>query len=108
MNITTFFLPGKSETDMEIGIPKHWNMQIFTEKRQSGICIVELGRFLCSLLQKAKFVRGVEIVPAAIEDAKRNAQINHIENVEFFVGKQEEFCQREYEKNGVYGGCDRC
>ena len=47
-------------------------------------------------------VRGVEIVPAAIEDAKRNAQINHIENVEFFVGKAEEVLPREYEKNGVY------
>lgn len=61
--------------------------------------IVTISLFLA---QKAKFVRGVEIVPAAIEDAKRNAQINHIENVEFFVGKAEEVLPREYEKNGVY------
>lgn len=61
-----------------------------------------IGTISLFLAQKAKFVRGVEIVPAAIEDAKRNAQINHIENVEFFVGKAEEVLPREYEKNGVY------
>ena len=61
-----------------------------------------IGTISLFLAQKAKFVRGVEIVPAAIEDAKRNAQINHIENVEFFVGKAEEVLPREYKKNGVY------
>ena len=61
-----------------------------------------IGTISLFLAQKAKFVRGVETVPAAIEDAKRNAQINHIENVEFFVGKAEEVLPREYEKNGVY------
>ena len=61
-----------------------------------------IGTISLFLAQKAKLVRGVEIVPAAIEDAKRNAQINHIENVEFFVGKAEEVLPREYEKNGVY------
>ena len=61
-----------------------------------------IGTISLFLAQKAKFVRGVEIVPAAIEDAKRNAQINNIENVEFFVGKAEEVLPREYEKNGVY------
>lgn len=61
-----------------------------------------IGTISLFLAQKAKFVRGVEIVPAAIEDAKRNAQINNIENVEFFVGKAEEILPREYEKNGVY------
>lgn len=61
-----------------------------------------IGTISLFLAQKAKFVRGVEIVPAAIEDAKRNAQINNIENVEFSVGKAEEVLPREYEKNGVY------
>ena len=61
-----------------------------------------IGTISLFLAQKAKLVRGVEIVPAAIEDAKRNAQINYIENVEFFVGKAEEVLPREYEKNGVY------
>ena len=45
---------------------------------------------------------GVEIVPAAIEDAKRNAELNGIENAEFFVGKAEEVLPREYEEKGIY------
>ena len=61
-----------------------------------------IGTISLFLAQKARFVRGVEIVRAAIEDAKRNAKINNIENVEFFVGKAEEVLPREYEKNGVY------
>lgn len=61
-----------------------------------------IGTISLFLAQQAKFVKGVEIVPAAIEDARRNAAINGIENVEFFVGKAEEVLPREYEKNGVY------
>ena len=61
-----------------------------------------IGTISLFLAQKAKFVRGVEIVPAAIEDARRNAKLNNIENVEFFVGKAEEVLPAEYEKNGVY------
>ena len=45
---------------------------------------------------------GVEIVPAAIRDAKNNARINGIENVEFYVGKAEEVLPREYKEHGVY------
>ena len=41
---------------------------------------------------------GVEIVPQAIEDARNNAEINGIENVEFFVGKAEEVLPEFYEK----------
>ena len=52
--------------------------------------------------QKAKQVYGVEIVPAAIEDAKRNATLNHITNAEFFVGKAEEVLPEKYEKEGIY------
>ena len=61
-----------------------------------------IGTISLFLAQQAKFVRGVEIVPAAIEDAKRNAQLNGIHNVEFFTGKAEEVLPQEYEKNGIY------
>ena len=61
-----------------------------------------IGTISLFLAQQAKFVRGVEIVPAAIEDARHNAELNQISNVEFFVGKAEEVLPREYEKNGVY------
>ncbi|MDO4306895.1 MAG: 23S rRNA (uracil(1939)-C(5))-methyltransferase RlmD [Eubacteriales bacterium] len=61
-----------------------------------------IGTISLFLAQQAKFVRGVEIVPAAIEDARRNAELNGLQNVEFFVGKAEEVLPREYEKHGVY------
>ena len=61
-----------------------------------------IGTISLFLAQKAKFVRGVEIVSAAIENAKENAKLNGLENTEFFVGKAEEVLPREYKKNGVY------
>ena len=38
----------------------------------------------------------MEIVPQAIEDARNNAKINDMENVEFFVGKAEEVLPEYY------------
>ncbi|NNM19401.1 MAG: 23S rRNA (uracil(1939)-C(5))-methyltransferase RlmD [Croceitalea sp.] len=38
------------------------------------------------IAKKAKKVIGIESVPEAIEDAKSNANLNKVENVEFFVG----------------------
>lgn len=61
-----------------------------------------IGTISLFLAQKAKFVRGVEIVPAAIDNARDNARLNGIENVEFFVGKAEEVLPAEYKKNGIY------
>ena len=42
------------------------------------------GTITLALSRKAKQVVGVEIIPAAIEDAKENAKRNGIENAEFF------------------------
>ena len=50
------------------------------------------------LAKKAKSVRGVEIVPAAIENARSNARLNGIENAEFFVGKAEEVLPDYYDR----------
>ena len=61
-----------------------------------------IGTISLFLAQKAKWVYGVEIVPQAIEDARRNAKINGMENVTFFVGKAEEVLPKEYEENKVY------
>ena len=55
-----------------------------------------IGTISLFLSQKAEKVFGVEIVPQAIEDAKRNAEINGITNAEFFVGKAEEVVDRLY------------
>ncbi len=55
-----------------------------------------IGTISLFLAQKAKKVYGVEIVPQAIEDARNNAQINGIDNAEFFVGKAEEVLPEYY------------
>lgn len=61
-----------------------------------------IGTISLFLAQKAKKVYGVEIVPQAIEDARRNAEINGIHNAEFFVGKAEEVLPGQFEKNHVH------
>lgn len=61
-----------------------------------------IGTISLFLAQKARRVCGVEIVPEAIEDARRNAQINGITNAEFFVGKAEEVLPQQYEKTGEH------
>ena len=43
------------------------------------------GTISLCLAQKAKHVLGIEIVPAAIEDAKKNAIRNHVENADFIA-----------------------
>ena len=55
-----------------------------------------IGTISLFLAQKAKKVYGVEIVPQAIDDARNNAKINDMENVEFFVGKAEEVLPEYY------------
>ena len=55
-----------------------------------------IGTISLFLAHRAKQVYGVEIVPQAIEDARRNAKINAIENVEFYVGKAEEILPEYY------------
>ena len=61
-----------------------------------------IGTISLFLAQKAKQVYGVEIVPQAIEDARKNAELNGIKNVEFYVCKAEEVLQEAYEKNQIY------
>ena len=61
-----------------------------------------IGTISLFLAQKAKQVYGVEIVPQAIDDARENARLNHMENVEFFVGKAEEVLLEQYERNQIY------
>jgi len=56
-----------------------------------------IGTISLFLAQKAKKVFGVEIVPEAIEDAKRNAELNGITNAEFAVGEAEMVIPKWYE-----------
>ncbi|WP_346200534.1 23S rRNA (uracil(1939)-C(5))-methyltransferase RlmD [Caldifermentibacillus hisashii] len=48
-----------------------------------------IGTISLFLAQQAKKVYGVEVVPDAINDAKKNADLNGITNVEFTVGEAE-------------------
>lgn len=61
-----------------------------------------IGTISLFLAQKAKKVMGVEIVPQAIDDAKKNAKINEITNAEFYVGKAEEVLPKKYKEDGEY------
>lgn len=49
-----------------------------------------IGTISLFLAKRAKMVYGVEVVPEAIENARENARLNGIGNVEFFCGRAEE------------------
>ena len=53
-----------------------------------------IGTISLIMATRAKKVYGVEIVPAAIENAKNNARINGLDNAEFYVGKSEEIAPK--------------
>ena len=57
-----------------------------------------IGTISLFLAQKAKKVFGVEIVSEAIEDARRNAELNGINNVEFAVGSAETVISNWYDE----------
>lgn len=57
-----------------------------------------IGTISLFLAQRGGRVYGVEVVPQAIDDARNNARINGIENVEFFVGKAEELLPEYYDE----------
>lgn len=61
-----------------------------------------IGTISLFLARSAKKVYGVEIVPQAVEDAKHNAELNGISNVEFYLGKAEEVLPEKYEKEGIH------
>ena len=57
-----------------------------------------IGSISLFLAQKAEFVYGVEIVEDAIKDARINAKLNGMDNLEFFVGKAEEVVPEIYKQ----------
>ena len=60
-----------------------------------------IGTISLFLAREAKDVYGVEIVPEAIDDAKKNAERNGISNAHFYVGKAEEVLPQKYEAEGI-------
>ena len=76
-----------------------------------------IGTISLFIAQKASQVHGVEIVPQAIEDAKRNAALNGMSNAHFYVGKAEEVLPQAYREDHIHAdiivvdpprkGCDQ-
>lgn len=62
-----------------------------------------IGTISLCLAKRAKKVYGVEIVPQAIEDARRNAELNGLSNTEFFCGKAEEVVPSFYQAESITG-----
>ena len=60
-----------------------------------------IGTISLFLARGAGQVYGVEVVPQAVEDARRNADLNGITNVVFYLGKAEEVLPEKYEKDGI-------
>ena len=60
------------------------------------------GTISLFLAPYAKQVYGVEVVPDAIDNARENAKLNHIDNVQFLAGKAEEVLPREYQEHQIY------
>lgn len=58
-----------------------------------------IGTISIFLSQKAKKVYGVEVVEEAVKDARRNAELNGVENVEFLVGEAEKLIPEMYKKD---------
>ena len=50
-----------------------------------------IGTISLCMADRAGFVHGLEIVPEAIEDARKNAEINGVENVDFVCAAAEEY-----------------
>ena len=77
---------------------KPWSTQTLTARRRWEFLYCGIGTISLFLAQRAKFVRGVEIIPAAIDNARQNARLNRMTNTEFFVGKAEEVLPEYYER----------
>ena len=60
-----------------------------------------IGTISLFLAQKARKVFGVEVVPEAIEDAKRNALLNRMENTEFAAGEAEVVIPKWYKEGNA-------
>ena len=60
-----------------------------------------IGTISLFLAQKAKQVYGVEIIPQAIEDAKKNAEMNGIRNAQFIVGAAQEILPKKYKEEQI-------
>ncbi|NJP38370.1 23S rRNA (uracil(1939)-C(5))-methyltransferase RlmD [Alkalicoccus luteus] len=83
----SFYQVNPEQTDVLYGKALEYAALTGTETVMDAYC--GIGTISLFLAGRARRVYGVEIVPDAVDDAKRNAEINHIENADFFVGEAE-------------------
>jgi len=60
-----------------------------------------IGTISSFLSSKCKMVYGVEVIEEAIKDARENAKMNNISNIEFRCGTAEELIPQMYEKEKI-------
>jgi len=88
LSYKSFFQINRTQTEKLYNVAKEYANLKGNETVLDAYCGV--GTIGISLSKNAKKVYGIEIVPEAIENAKRNATLNNINNIEFSVGKAEE------------------
>ncbi len=91
----SFFQVNSLQTEQLYGTALKYAGLTGTERVWDLYCGV--GTISLFLARHAAKVYGVEIVPAAIDNARENAAANDISNAEFFVGKAEEVLPKWYE-----------
>lgn len=57
-----------------------------------------IGTIGISMADRVAKVYGMDVVPAAVENAKRNAQLNELENTHYEVGTAEKSCLNGFQK----------
>ncbi len=62
-----------------------------------------IGTISLYIAGNAEKVYGVEVIPAAVDNARDNAKLNGIGNVEFFLGKAEDVVPEFYERESGDG-----
>ncbi len=92
----SFFQVNPSQTEVLYG--KALEFAGLTGKETVWDLYCGIGTISLFLARSAKKVYGVEIIPAAIDDARGNAKRNGLDNTEFFVGKAEEVLPEWYAK----------
>lgn len=61
-----------------------------------------IGTISLFLAKKCKKVYGIEIVPDAIKNAISNAELNNINNAEFFIGRSEDIIPKLIFENNIF------
>ena len=88
ISVPSFYQVNPAQTEKIYG--KALEYAALTGEETVWDCYCGIGTISLFLAQKAKQIYGLEIVPEAIENAKKNAEKNGLYNTEFYVGAAEE------------------